>query len=62
MSKALVHVRVGGDLGDGQPPFVGSPEECESYRAEFQEALGEEYVVVATHHMVEAIVYEDYDS
>lgn len=50
----IVHVKVGGDMGDGMPPFVPGPKELAEERARWQVALGPKYLVICTHHMTEA--------
>jgi hypothetical protein len=59
LSKTVVHVKVGGQFDDGQPPWIPGGPELENVRNEWQEALGDEYVVIATHSFVEAIFYDE---
>lgn len=58
MAKYIVHVRVGGDIGGDQPIFLPDVVQLESYRKELQEAFGEDYLVVATHCLVEIEIYD----
>lgn len=57
-SMNLVHVKLGGELGDGQPPFIPGPDDLERARSEWQEALGDRYLVVATHYLEDIVIYE----
>lgn len=52
--KRIVHVKVGGEFGDGQPPWIPGPNEIAEARQQWQTALGTDYLVIVTHHMTEA--------
>jgi hypothetical protein len=58
--KTIVHVQMGiMDMGDGQPPWIPGPEEIEEARERWQKALGEDYLVVATHFGEEVAFYDE---
>jgi hypothetical protein len=57
--KTIVHIKVGGDIGDGQPVFIPDQTVIDDFADQWQEALGDDYIVIATHHLVEAIIYDE---
>lgn len=57
--KTIAHVKLGiADMGEGQPPWIPGPEELEKARDEWQKALGDTYLVVATHYGTEIDFYD----
>lgn len=57
--KTIVHVKLGGNFSDGQPPWIPGEPEIEAARQEWQEILGDDYLVIATHSFVEVIFYDE---
>lgn len=52
----ILHVKLGGEIGDGMPPWIPSDEDCEVHRQDWQDAikyLGLNVRVVVTHHLTE---------
>jgi hypothetical protein len=57
--KTIVHVQMGiMDMADGQA-WIPGPEEIEEARGRWQKALGEDYLVVATHFGEEVAFYDE---
>jgi len=51
--KYLVHVKVGGEMDAETMPFFPSAVELDAARQEWQDALGDDYLVIATHYLTE---------
>lgn len=62
VETTIVHIKVGiANMGDGQPPFIPEPQVLEETRRRWQEALGDDFLVIATHFGEEAIFYDVVD-
>jgi hypothetical protein len=56
--ETLVHIKVGGEFGDGHPPWIPTDEELDQIRTDWQEILGDDFIVIATHYLVNIDLYE----
>lgn len=52
----ILHIKVGGELGDGQPPYIPDPCELDNQKAYWEKLVPDNVRVIVTHHLVDANV------
>lgn len=58
----VLHITVGGDVGDGYPPWIPSPTELDQVREGWRKLLPEGVKAIVTHYLVNTTIVREADA